>query len=171
MAPDDDPSGRNAAPTPRPEAPVISPDRQRAFERARRAALALCPGLQRYAQPLNRRDCVVEPESIERYRLLIAAMGVARGTPGGDAVAALSRRGYVVVLAVTLGRSVRVHRVDTPGVVWFGAGLPTGTSRWREIERHALTVELSSFPAVRYVTAHESLRIRRELRQEGHDVG
>lgn len=76
---------------------IIDPNRQRVFEAARMKAIALS-----LAVRARDRDHVYEetgearPETSERYRRLIIAMCVARSTPGGDAIAALARRGYIL---------------------------------------------------------------------------
>lgn len=130
--------------------------------------MALCPGLLTPDSSRPWRTCVVDPESTERYRLLIAAMGVARGTPGGLAIAALAHRGYVVVVPVMLSRwPPAVRALDVPGMVWSGVGLPTRQRSWAESEHHALMVDIATLPALSFVSAHTALRVRQDLRRQG----
>jgi hypothetical protein len=113
-------------------------------------------------------------ETLERYRLLFIAMGLARRSPGGDAIAALARRGYVIVVPPAVLRrrgTPRVVAIDRPGIVWFGGGLPTRHQPWKAAERSVLALDVTAYPLLRFVSAHESLRIRQQLRHEGHDVG
>lgn len=145
----------------------VSPDQQRAYERARRAAIALCSGLLSPDSSRPWRTCVVDPEEIERYRLQIAAMGVARGTPGGQAIAALAHRGYVVIVPVMPSRwPPAVRALDAPCVVWFGVGLPTRLRSWAASERRALRVDIATLPALSFVSAHTALRVRQDLRRQ-----
>lgn len=148
----------------------ISPDQQRAYERARRAAMALCPGLLTPDSSRPWQTCIVDSESIERYRFLIAAMGVARGTPGGLAIAALAHRGYVVIVPVMLSRwPPAVRALDVPGMVWFGVGLPTRQRSWAASEDRALKVDIATLPALSFVSAHTALRVRQDLRRQGFE--
>ena len=101
-------------------------DWQRRFGRARCAARRLCPGLVR-DDPCDR-TYQLPGETLERYRQLFVAMGLAGRSPGGDAIAALARRGYVIVVPPAVLRrrgTPRVVAIDRPGIVWFGGGLPT----------------------------------------------
>jgi hypothetical protein len=146
----------------------ISPNQQRAYERARRAAMALCPGLLTPDSSRLWQTCIVDSESIERYRLLIAAMGVARGTPGGLAIAALAHRGYVVIVPVSRWPPA-VRALDVPGMVWFGVGLPTRQRSWAASEDRALKVDIATLPALSFVSAHTALRVRQDLRRQGFE--
>jgi hypothetical protein len=96
----------------------ITPERQRRFEAACRALEQMCP-----LYPPRRSDLLdgwwpeVAPEETERVRWLIAAMGRARGTPGGAAIATLAERGYGVT-AVRFPRPRAVatdDRAEWPG--------------------------------------------------------
>lgn len=73
----------------------IPRERQRAFESARRAAMSLCRGQDKGRYHLIGAE-EEDPAVIERVRWLVVAMGVARGTPGGRAIAEIARLGYVV---------------------------------------------------------------------------
>ncbi len=147
-------------------------DWQSRFGRARCAARRLCPGLVR-DNPYDR-TFHLPAETLERYRQLFVAMGLARRSPGGDAIAALARRGYVIVVQPAVLRrrgTSRVVAIDRPGIVWFGAGLPTRHQPWKAAEQSVLALDVTTYPLLRFVSAHESLRIRQQLRREGHDVG
>lgn len=115
----------------------IAPHQQRAFEAARRAAMLLCPGYDR--RPTRFRDgphTELDPETTERARWLVVAMGVARGTPGGLAVAAIARRGYVVVRTPILtAAGWRPVPFDYPGIVYVGEPLPRRDRPWAAIEK------------------------------------
>lgn len=150
----------------------IALERQRRFARARSAARALCPGLSR--EEVCDRDFSLPGPTLERYRELFVVMGLACGTPGGHAIASLARRGYVIVVTMPVPHrrgTPRVMAINTPGVVWFGAGLPTTGRLWTAVERHALQLEVADYPVLQFASGHELLRIRQQLRREGHDVG
>ena len=83
-----------AAPSAEKLMPIITPDQQRDFEAARRKLEAVCL-LWDAPWYVNTRE-TVEPEDCERVRWLLVRMGLARGTPGGSAVADLARRGYAI---------------------------------------------------------------------------
>lgn len=146
--------------------------RQRAFERARRAAMEIGKGLAGDDGPGWPR-CVPDPEAIERYRWLLVAMGIARVTPGGLAIASLARRGY----ALSAPTSIRplhptTRALDWAGVTWFGIGLPSRHGRrWVEMEQDALRVDIAALPELCVVSAHVTVRIKSELRHQGHDLG
>lgn len=109
---------------------------------------------------------LIDPDSAERLRLLIAAMGIARGTDGSLAIATLAHRGYAVELPVRLGSgSASVHPIDELGL----GCLPGRTRAWRDIERHALAIEPAMLPPCSFVSAHMAVRIRQELRSSGFD--
>jgi hypothetical protein len=151
----------------------IAPHQQRAFEAARRAAMLLCRGYDRRPSRFrHHRDPEEDPETIERVRWLIVAMGLARGTPGGLAIAALARRGYVVartpVLTVAGWSPVAL---DHPGIVYLGEPLPRHDRPWSAIERRALRIDAGELPHLRFGTGHTALRIVTELRRQGHAFG
>lgn len=54
---------------------------------------------------------------------------------------------------------------------WFGIGLPGRNNRWASMELEALEVDIAALPEVRFVSAHVTLRIKSELRREGHELG
>lgn len=150
----------------------IEPDGQRRFEAARRAAHDLCPGL--VGGVAYDRNYRLPGQTLETYRQLFVIMGSARRSAGGDAIAALARRGYVLAptLAVLKRRSPpRVVAIDEPAVVWCGVGLPTSRRPWKLSEHGALALDLSAYPQLAFASAHDVLRIRERLRREGHDVG
>lgn len=159
-------SGAGAVPSP------VDRDRQRAFESARRAAIELGKGLAEDDGPDWPR-CVADPETIECYRWLLVAMGTARATPGGRAIADLARRGYVMAGSKSAGPWRPITRaLDWVGAVWFGVGLPGRYGRrWACMEKDALQVDIAALPELRFVSAHTTLRIKAALRREGHDVG
>ncbi|MER2507485.1 MAG: hypothetical protein ABTQ27_01870 [Amaricoccus sp.] len=96
-------------------------------------------------------------------------MGVARGTPGGLAIADIARLGYVVTRPPSFpATGWRLIRFDHPGVVHVGEPLPQQNRRWPAIESAALRMEIAALPRLQFVTAHETLRILSELRREGH---
>ena len=151
---------------------AITRERQRRFARARTAARALCPGLSR--EDVRDRDLLLPGTTLQRYSELFVVMGLACGTPGGHAIASLARRGYVIVVTMPVPHqrgTPRVMAINTPGVVWFGAGLPTAGRPWDAVERHALQLEVAYYPVLQFASGHELLRIRQQLRREGHDVG
>ena len=148
-----------------------APSRCRAYAAALRAACALagCGP----AGFLRSSNVDPDPETAEKYRLLLIALAAARGGPGGAAVMAVLRRGYVLVPGATIGVRLPavLYPVTAPGVIWMGAGLPRCGSPWRAIVRSAMEIGVAALPQVDVVSAHVSLRIRRELRSEGHDLG
>jgi hypothetical protein len=158
-------SGAGAAPSP------VAIDRQRAFESARRAAIALGKGLAEDDGPDWPR-CVADPETIERYRWLLVAMGTARATLGGRAIADLARRGYAMAGSKSAGPwRPSARPLDWVGAVWFGVGLPGRYGRrWVAMEKDALQVDIAALPELRFVSAHVTVRIKSELRREGHDL-
>jgi len=150
----------------------VDRERQRAFESARRAAIELGKGLAEDDGPDWPR-CVADPETIERYRWLLVAMGTARATPGGLAIADLARRGYAMAARASVGPWRPTTRaLDWVGAVWFGIGLPRRYGRrWACMEQDALQIDIAALPELRFVSAHVTIRIVSELRREGHDLG
>lgn len=146
----------------------IPPERQRAFEAARRAAMALCPGHGRRGS-FHALEGRMDPLVVERVRWLVVAMGVARGTPGGVAVAGIARLGYVVTATSTVpaGRW-RALPLDHPGIVSHGKPLPGRYRTWAAIEREALEIDVAALPRMQFVTAHATMRIVIEIRRDGH---
>lgn len=150
----------------KPDRLVISPDRQRVFEAARRGALALRDAvvMRESAFVMNGR---VRPEVVEQYRLFLEAMGYARGTPGGEAVAALVRHGYVVDTRFRMpSHWQHVLPIDTFHIVGSAMGLPCQARSWQSIEWTAGSVDLSNLPPRRIVSAHLTLRLKTQLRRE-----
>lgn len=148
----------------------IAPDRQRAFEAARREAMALCPGhLGRRTRFHGITSIAAEPAVVERVRWLVVAMGVARGTPGGRAVAEIARLGYVVTSSpIFLAKGWRTVRLDHPGIVHAGEPLPGRYRSWAATETEALKIDATALIRLQFVTAHTTMRIISELRQDGH---
>lgn len=156
-------AGSAAIPTEIGALPLGHRDRQRAFERARLAATTLC-------QSLDRDE--ITPAMIERYRWLIVAMATARGTPGGLAIAELARRGYILDILWAPRCSWRLCSIGAAGVVWLARGLPSsGRLRWSTMEQRVLGIDIAALPTLEFVSAHEVIRIKSELRREGHDIG
>lgn len=151
----------------------IAPHQQRAFEAARRAAVLLCPGYDR--RPTRFRhgpDTELDPETIECVRWLVVAMGVARGTPGGLAVAAVARRGYAVARTpIITAAGWRPVPFDYPGIVYVGEPLPRYDRPWAAIEKGALRIDPAALLPLRFVTGHATMRIISELRRVGHLLG
>jgi hypothetical protein len=84
------------------------------------------------------------------------------------------RGGYVIVVQpVVLRRrgTPRVVAIHRPGIVWYGGGLPTRHQPWKAAERSVLALDVTAYPPLTFVSAHEALRIRHQQRREGHDVG
>lgn len=161
---------RRAAPDAETSLSPADRHRHRAFEAARRAAIALGKGLAASDGP-GWPNSVPDPSRIERYRWLLVAMGTARGTPGALAIAGLARRGYVLTPRISSG-AWDPQALDWISFAWFGAGLPWRRDRrWRAMERAALEIDASALPPLDVVSAHVSLAIRRELRRQGHDLG
>lgn len=150
----------------------IAPHQQRAFEAARRAATPLCPGYDR--RPTRFRHgpgTELDPETIERVRWLVVAMGVARGTPGGLAVAAIARRGYFVARTPILTPAGwRPVPFDCPGIVYVGEPLPRHDRPWAAIEKGVLRIDPTALSQLRFVTGHTTMRIVSELRRDGHKL-
>lgn len=167
------PSGQARAASGAGPAPLPADrDRQRAFEAARRAAIGLCKGLAEDDGPDWPR-CVADPEVIERYRWLLVAMGAARGTPGGLAIAGLARRGYAIATGASPGpRRPTTQALDWVGALWFGVGLPGRYGRcWKSMEHDALEIDMAALPELRFVSAHVTLGIKSGLRRYGHELG
>lgn len=139
----------------------IPPDRQRAFEAARRAAMALCPG---HCGRRTRFHAIAagaeDPLVVERVRWLLVAMGVARGTPGGRAIAEIARLGYVMISTSILpARGWRPIRLDHPGIIHAGEPLPGPYRSWATTEIEALKINAAELPRLQFVTAHSTMRI------------
>lgn len=149
--------------------------RRRAYARALRAAYQLSglgPTNRLYFDGIDGRGATAHPEIVERYRLLLLAMAIIRGGPGGTAVAALLRRGYVLAPDAQMrGLPDGLRRIDAGALVWLFGGLPVLGRPWKSISRAALAVDVDALPQNSLVPAHVSLRIRAELRAEGHDLG
>lgn len=151
--------------------------RRRAYANALRAAYRLAgvgpTGLLYTTDDLaHRLTTRAQPEVVERYRLLLVAAGIARGGPEGEAVTALLHRGYVPVPgAMEAGLAPGVWAIDAVALVWLAVGLPRLGQRGSSLARAALDVDAEALPLIRAVPAHVSLRIRKELRAEGHDLG
>ena len=149
----------------------VDRDRHRAFEAARRAAMALGKTLPEDDGPDWPR-CVADPDTVERYRWLLVAMGIVRATPGGRAIADLARRGYAIARIRSAGRLHLTPRpLDWVGATWCGIGLPRRYGRWASMEEDALRVDIAALPQLRFVSAHVTVRIKSELRRAGHDLG
>jgi hypothetical protein len=146
--------------------PIITPDQQREFEAARRALEALCH-LRRDPWHYYPSE-LADPELAERVRWLLIRMGLARGTPGGEAVARLARHGYAICSRIPWRE--RVVTIDAPGVILRGEILPChggGNLRWTYIERTALAVDNATLSEHRWGSAHDLIHIRAKLRAEG----
>jgi hypothetical protein len=98
-------------------------------------------------------------------------MGLARGTPGGAAVAALAERGYAVATLRFSFPQADILALDTPGLIALGGMLPAPRRRWKAIEAIALDANPEDLPPLRWCTAHAALRIMGEVAAEGHDLG
>jgi hypothetical protein len=152
----------------------ITPEQQRRFEAARRSLEQMCPGRERRRGDwMNAGWYQVAPCDLERARWLLVAMGRARGTEGGEAVARLAERGYVVTPGpgAVFQPSEAVMPFDAPGVVYLGLMLPGWRLSWKSMEAIALDTPLEAFPPRRWCTAHETLGIAAALAAEGHDLG
>jgi hypothetical protein len=150
----------------------ITPERQRRFEAARRALEQMCHVYPpRKSDLLDARWHTVTPEEIERARWLMVSMGLARGTPGGAAIAALAERGYAVATVRFSFPQGDIVALDTPGLISLGGILPALRRRWKAIEAIALDANPEDLPKLRWCTAHAALRIRGEVAAEGHDLG
>lgn len=161
--------------------PAATPDsgtaKRRAYTKALRAAYRLAgvgpAGLLYTTDDIG--DLLTagaQPEVVERYRLLLLAAAVARGGREGAAVTALLRRGYVPVPGVSeLGLAPGVWAINSVVLVRLAVGLPRLGQRGSAIARAALDVDAEAQPQVTVVPAHVSLRIRGDLRAEGHDLG
>lgn len=136
-------------------------ERRRAFEHARHEAATVSKwATVSYA--------ATSPELLERYRWLIVAMAIARGTPGAFALAELGRRGYVLDGTTKMPIVRPIDRILVIG----GAGLPRRHSfPLAAMECRAATIDLTGFPPLSLASAHETIRIKAELRREGHDLG
>lgn len=106
---------------------------------------------------------------VERVRWLLVAMGLARGTPGGRAVADVARHGYVVIpTSIIPARGWRPVPLDHPGIIHVGAPLPGAYRSWAVTEQEALRIDVAGLPRLQFVTAHTTMRILSELRRQGH---
>jgi hypothetical protein len=152
----------------------ITPEGQRRFEAARRALAQMCPGRERRRSDwINAEWAEVAPRDLERVRWLLVAMGRARGTKGGDAVARLAERGYAVASGSlpVYKPSWPVVPLDAPGVVHLGLMLPGWGRTWKSMEAIARATPPEAYPPRRWCTAHETLGIAAALVAEGHDLG
>lgn len=152
----------------------ITPERQRRFEAARRALEQMCPGRdRRFGDWIDAERGEPAPADLERVRWLLVAMGRARGTEGGAAVARLAERGYAVTSGplALVQPSAPIVPLDAPGVLHLGLVLPGWGRRWRSIEAIALATLLDGYPPHRWCTAHETLAICAALVEEGHELG
>jgi hypothetical protein len=152
----------------------ITPEGQRRFEAARCALEQMCPGRERRRSDwMNAEWAEVAPRDLERVRWLLVAMGRARGTEGGEAIARLAERGYVVTpgTRAVFQPSEEVVPLDAPGVVHLGLMLPGWGQTWKSMEAIALDTPLEALPPRRWCTAHETLGIAAALAAEGHDLG
>ena len=152
----------------------ITPERQRHFEAARSALEQMCPGRERRRSDWNNAEWVeAAPHEIERVRWLLVAMGRARGTEGGAAVARLAERGHAVASQPRLGLhpSDPVVPLDGRGVIHLGLMLPDRHRSWKSTEKIARATPLEALPPLRWCTAHESLEVCAALTAEGHDLG
>lgn len=133
--------------------------RRRAFEFARHEASML--------SQLAGMTYATSGDVLERYRLLITAMGTACGTPGALALADLARRGYVLDGTALMPRGRPIVR----GAVIRGGGLPRRPSRpLVAMESRIATIDVAAYPPLSLVSAHETIRIKDELRREGHNL-
>lgn len=135
-------------------------ERRRAFEHARHEASTIS----KWAAVSR----AILPGVLERYRWLIVAIARARGTPGALALAELGRRGYVLD---GTARMPTVRPIDRSSVIG-GGGLPRRHSRsFAAMESRAASIDVAAYPPLSLVSAHETIRIKGELRREGHDLG
>lgn len=143
-----------------PALPIGHPERQRAFEAARYAASSIS----RWAHT----GYQITPEVIERYRWLIVAMATARGTPGAMALADLARRAYVFDGTAVMPS---VREIDR-GAVIRSSGLPRRRFlQFSIMELYVAKVNVSAYATLSIVSAHATIRIKADLRSEGHDLG
>jgi hypothetical protein len=157
-----------------PQAPgAIPPERQRRFDRAVKALADLCAGRERRLSHYKRAPGgSPDPLDLERARWLLVAMGLARGTDGGGAIAALARRGHAVTGGSGQWRLAdAVVPLDTPGLLYLGYLLPCRPVRWRRLESVALASDPTMLPERRWCSAHETLQIQTALLADGHDIG
>lgn len=149
---------------------ALTSDQDRAFELARRKAHLLFRAALHEEKHVTDQYGWPTPEAVERYRWLIAAMAMARRSPGGDAVTALARRGYLVCSCdASLSLFEQLAPVDDRWLLPFGLGLPTRRLPWASIERIASQVDPEQLPLRWVVSAHMSLQIKAHLRKEGVD--
>lgn len=99
-------------------------------------------------------------------------MGLARGTDGGGAIAALARRGHAVTSVSRQWRLAdAVVPLDTPGLLYLGYLLPCRPVRWQRLESVALASDPTILSERRWCSAHETLQIQTALLADGHDIG
>lgn len=146
-----------------------SRDAQRRFEAARRDLMDLCAGRGwRTGLWTVKYDEAFGPREVERARWLVIALGVARGSSGGRAVAGHAHRGRAVLTAsYAWPPRPRLARFDAIGLLPHLRVLPLRGS-WAEMERAALALVSEEQPDVRYVSGHETLRTKAELAAAGH---
>jgi hypothetical protein len=144
---------------------TMSPERQRAFEAARRKLEAQSDDQGWHLMYLL---LPPPPERTERARLLLIGMGEARATAGGAAVAELARRGHAIPsFGPKKGEAVPL---DRPGLIMCGALLPHAVSSgllWKQIEAAALAARPDELPEHFLCSAHDRMRILAKLQQEG----
>jgi hypothetical protein len=152
---------------------AIPPERQRRFDCAFRALAALCPGREGRLSDFKRAGFVQsDPLDLERARWLLVAMGLARGTDGGMAIARLARRGYAVTAEYGRWRQPgAVVPLDTPGLLYLGHVLPSQPVPWKRLESVAMATDPVTLPARHWCSAHETLRVQAAICSEGHDLG
>lgn len=149
---------------------VVTPDAQRSFEAARREILAI---LHPHAVPAVERGLIrcrvaPSPQEVEKVRWLVVSMGLARGGPGGLAVAALAERGWAVpTVRYVTATQICPARFDAPRLL-SNLGVLPRRGGWRGIERTARAYDPEALEEIRYVSAHETLRIKSELAARGH---
>jgi hypothetical protein len=92
---------------------------------------------------------------------------------GGLAIADLARRGYALAARASVGPWRPTTRaLNWVGAVWFGVGLPGRYGRrWACMEQDALEIDIAALTERSFVSAHVTVRIKSELRRDGHDLG
>jgi hypothetical protein len=130
------------------------------------------PGAGKTSQRFYAEWAEAAPRDLERVRRLLVAMGRARGTEGGAAVARRRERlrCRVRVSRAAFQPSELVVPLDAPGVVYLGLMLPGWGCSWKSMERTAFATPLEAYPPRRWCTAHETLEVCAALIAEGHDL-
>jgi hypothetical protein len=152
---------------------AIPPERQRRFDRAFAALAALCPGRERRLSDFKRSGTVPsDPLDLERARWLLIAMGLARGTEGGAAIAGLARLGYIVTCeSRPFVGSASAAPLDTPGLLYLGQVLPTTYLPWKRLEAGALAVDATDLRPRIWCSTHETIQVQAALIEQGHLLG